>query len=197
MQQTTLKRKHHLEDLMKNLIIGLLLLATVISCGKKNSVSTNVSSPAPITVSGTTEISVGNIIDSNQFGTGTVYVYNIPENWNQYISQMPNVTYQYGKVSCGSSFCYTFFGKSNVTKTVTRTVVNSSVNVETKKNELKALINSRLRMQQISSTAYQIVTTNGSIYIIDTFFPVQANPVYFQDVSGHVENYLGSPGVTN
>jgi hypothetical protein len=185
---------------MKKMVVALMILSSLVSCGKKNAVSSSIAPASSSSglntnssVTGTVETQLAKMIDDNQFGNGLVVVNGYQENWNQYISQMPGITYKYGNSSCGTSLvCYDFFGESNTTTTVTRTVINSSVDVGAKKNELKELINNRLWVQQRSATVFTIKTSNGKIYTIDTSYPLQANPYGVEDAAGKKEYFLGA-----
>ena len=69
----------------------------------------------------------------------------------------------------------------------------AAIDLQTKRNELTAIINSSTvgAVYQISSTAYVVRTTAGAVYIIDRQFPIQANPVQVQQTTGQVTTYLG------
>lgn len=189
---------------MKKLIVALMVLTSLVSCGKNNSVSSNGLSTSPLTVTGAVESQLGSIIDSSQFGTGAATYY---ETWNQYIAHMPNVTYVYGTVAvqAPSSNCTTSGGfikftwcsgssssSSTTNAVVTRRVVNSAVDITAKRNELKAILNRRASLSQDSYTAgvYHVITTDNQYYVIDTRYPLQANPVYIQTTSTSAEKII-------
>ncbi|MBC7540542.1 MAG: hypothetical protein H7281_17085 [Bacteriovorax sp.] len=189
---------------MKKFIVALMVLTSLVSCGKNNSVSSNGLSTSPLTVSGAVESQLGSIIDNSQFGTGAATYY---ETWNQYVAHMPNVNYVYGTVTpqAANSNCTTSGGfikftwcsssSSSSTSTnavVTRRVVHSAVDLLTKRNELKAIINRRASLNQDAYTAgvYHIITTDNQYYVIDTRYPLQANPVYIQTTSTTAEKLI-------
>jgi len=59
---------------MKKLIVTLMVLTALVSCGKTNAVgNSSVFGTSPITVGGSTETQLGSMIDNNQFGTGSYY----------------------------------------------------------------------------------------------------------------------------
>lgn len=185
---------------MKKLLLALLVVSSLVSCGKNNSVSSGTTSSSPLTVTGAVESQLGSIIDNNQFGGGQASYY---ETWNQVITNMPNISYKYGSVSSTSnSSCrtvaYVFqicgstsYSSSGSTATVTRSVIHSSVDLATKKNELKAIINARSYMQASGSSFY-IRTSDGRGFVIDTRYPMQANPVSVQQTNGTAETFLGA-----
>lgn len=184
---------------MKNLLIALVILSSLVSCGKKNTVGGTASAPANVvnglTVTGTVETQLSGIIDTNEFGLGKINYYTT---WKQHVAQAPNTTYSYGSMAplaaantntgCDSFFdcilpTFTFtwsssFSTSNVT--VTRTVVHSSVNLVTKQNELKAILNKRNYIQEFLPGVYRIMTTDNIVYIFDRNYPIEANPVQNQ-----------------
>jgi hypothetical protein len=189
---------------MKKLIVALMVFTSLVSCGKNNSVSSNSLSTSPLTVSGAVESQLGSLIDNSSFGTGKATYY---ETWTQYIAHMPNVNYVYGNVvpqaansNCTTSGGFIKFtwcsGSSSSTSTstavATRRVVNSSVDILAKRNELKAIINRRASLNQDNYTAgvYHIITTDNQYYVIDTRYPLQANPVYSQTSSTNAETII-------
>jgi hypothetical protein len=192
---------------MKNLLIALVVLSSLVSCGK-NSVGAPISATSPLTVTGVTETMLGTMIDNNQFGTGTMYVNGYQENFQQLITNMPNIKYNYSSIAASTNansnsnclgtiggVCFlgysTSWSGSNVAPVAaSRVVVNSSVDLQTKKNALKAIINLRIGVQQ-NGTAYIITTTDMKRYIIDTALPIQANPAETRDAQGNGEYYSG------
>jgi hypothetical protein len=179
---------------MKKLIVFLMVLASLVSCGKSNSVgSSSIYGTSPITVPGQTAGDLGTRIDTNQFGTGLATYY---ETWAQLITHMPNVTYEYGNVSStnGCKVVWKIFTvcsySSSSSIPVTRTVINSSVDVIAKKNELKAIINRSSSVYQSGSTTFYIYMPDNTGYIIDTAYPLQANPVLMQKADGSGERFI-------
>ena len=195
---------------MKKFIVALMVVTSLVSCGKNNSVGSSGLSANPLTVSGQTESSLGSIIDSNQFGTGYMYVGGYQETFQQLISAGANLTYKYSSAAntttgtnaphCATIggipiLCASVTGWSSTTTVSTapivRTVQNSSVDLLAKKNELKAILNRRLGVTQYTYTIYAITTNDFKTYTIDTALPMQANPVQTVDAQGNREYFNG------
>lgn len=181
---------------MKKFIVALMVLTSLVSCGKNNSVgstATSASSTNALTVTGTVETQLGSLIDNNQFGTGQASYY---ETWTQVVTNMPGLTYKYGSVNTSSN-CRTVgyifqicSSSSSSNVSISRSVVHSSVVLLDKQNELKAIVNARSLVQQGSATSFYVRTTDGRQYIIDTRYPIQANPVSIQQANGTGEVFL-------
>lgn len=207
---------------MKKLIVTLIVLTSFASCGKKNSVdtgSTAVASPAPVattntlttTASGAIESELASKIDTNAFGTGTIYLSNYPETFSQLVSSNPNLIYKYGTmdVTANSSssqkcakiggvpiLCANWSTSSSISAsslTDKRTVIHSSVSDLDKKNALIDLINKRSSVSRDSFYAgvYYIIHSDATVYTIDTSKPLQANPVATQKSTGKREVFYG------
>lgn len=190
---------------MKHLFFGLLVLTTLASCGKSNTVGgTAAAAPAvstpvtsAITVTGQVETQLAQIIDGNQFGLGQATYY---ETWAQVVAKMPNTTYNYGNYTATQSnpncktylsiiqVCSNSSSTSNIS--VSRSVVHSSVDLVTKQNEIKAIINRRSMVQSAGYGVFYIRTTDNSTYIIDQRLPIQANPVQTTSASGSGETLV-------
>ncbi len=179
---------------MKKLLVSLVVIATIFSCGKKNTVSSNSSvSGLSSSVAGAVETSLASQINNNQFGTGYA-TYGLT--WAQLISNQPNLTYYYATAGLSTVSCetkWTIFrvcstSSSSSSSSITRQVTNSSVDLNTKKSELINIINARTSIQN-SGTVYYIMTS-GKQYIIDTAKPLQANPVQVQDSSTSKVEYF-------
>ena len=174
---------------MKKLLLSLIVLASIFSCGKSNSVSSAggaATSGLSSTITGTTEVDLATKINNNTFGTGYASSY---LTWAQLIANQPNVTYYFYKSTASSSSCstkwsifYVCTSGSSSTATYSRSVVNSSVDLATKKSELINIINKRSSIQS-NGTVYYIYTTDSLYYIIDTSKPLQVNPVQTQSSS--------------
>lgn len=195
---------------MKKFLLAVLVVSSLVSCGKSNSVAPAAApvAAAPVvnalTVTGQLETLLGSAIDNNQFGSGQADYY---ESWNQLVAKTPTITFNYGNVaataansntSCGwkvGDVClltvYTSTSFDTVqTIATTRSVVYNSVDLQTKKNELKALLNSRQYVYQYG-TKFAIDTATNR-YVIDTAFPMQANPVSTYNKDGSSEQFLGA-----
>lgn len=190
---------------MKNLFVGLLILSSLASCGKSNTVGGSSAAPlaaaaavSPLTVTGTVETQLAQIVDANQFGLGQA---GYSESWAQYIARLPDTTYNYGTYTAGQNDpnCKTYLviiqvcsssSFSNSTVAVTRSVKNSSVLVPTKQNEIKAIINRRSMVQSAGNGVFYIKTTDNNMYIIDQKLPIQANPVQTTSATGTGETLV-------
>jgi hypothetical protein len=181
------------EDVMKKLLLSLMVLATLASCGKDNKVSsgsstdllnvsnplvtnnpyaqelvTRINNPAAgfggglvLTSSGSSNQTCGTkwgFINYCYGSSGSAnYAVTAGMTWNQLVAQRPNLAYY---------FVYS------------QPVVHSSINIATKQAQLIQLLNSASNIQ-VSGTLYYI-TVSGAYYVIDTRYPIQANPSAIQ-----------------
>ncbi len=165
---------------MKKLLVALMVLTTLASCGKNNSVS----SGAP--GSSTTALTSATANASNLASMITNYSSNFGVSWAQMLANQPNLTYYYFKAANAASSCQTkwtifYVCSSNTSSaTISRQVVNSSVNIASKQAELMAIVNKSSRIQQNGSAVY-IYTTDAKLYIFDLSLPIQAQPTQIQD----------------
>ena len=172
---------------MKKLLLSLMVLATLVSCGKDNKVSSAGVTTSPVTV--TNPLVTGSaqaqelITRINNpaagFGEGLLYTGSSNQTcgtkwgfinycygssgsnyattgltWNALAVQQPNIRYYYSRGTI---------------------VTHSSVNIATKQAELIALLNSAVSIQ-VSGTLYYIQISSGVYYVVDTRYPIQANP---------------------
>jgi hypothetical protein len=205
--QTRNELKKPREVVMKKLLLALIILSTLVSCGKKNTVGTTASSTSAITITNLPVASqavasaLGTLITNNSFGNGQATYY---ETYAQYVAHAPNTTYKYGAMtSSGSgSNCHTVWSiftyctsgtTSTSTATVTRSVIHSAVDLVTKQNELIAIVNKTNQIQQDNYMigVYYILTTDNIRYTIDARLPMQANPVQTQQATGTGETLVG------
>jgi hypothetical protein len=186
---------------MKKLLLSLMVLATLASCGKDNKVS---SGPATDVVNVTNPLTNNNpyaqelVTKINNpaagFGEGLVltssgssnqtcgtkwgfinycygssgggnYAVSAGMTWNQLAAQKPNLAYYYN---------------------LSQPVAHSSVNIATKQTQLIQLLNSATSIQ-VSGTLYYIQVSNA-IYVVDTRYPIQANPSALKSTQG--EDFL-------
>ncbi|MBP9682557.1 MAG: hypothetical protein KBD76_14210 [Bacteriovorax sp.] len=206
---------------MKKLIVALMVLATFASCGKKNSVDTGSTAvaTAPVsttntlttTASGAIEAELASKIDTNAFGTGTIYLSSYPETFSQLVTSNPNLIYKYGTmdVTANSSssqkcakiggvpiLCANWSVSTSVSAsslTDKRTVMHSSISDLDQKKALIELINKRSSVYRDSYYAgvYYIILSDATVYTIDTSRPLQANPVATQKSTGKREVLYG------
>lgn len=191
---------------MKKLLLSFMVLGVLASCGKNNKVSsgstpvtngysngysngyltgsaaaiaqdlaTKVNSPASfgeglvLTSSGSSNQTCGTKWGFINYcygssGSGN-YAVSAGMTWNQLIAQRSNLTYYY---SLGSQ------------------AVHSSVSIADKQTQIIQLLNSATAIQ-VSGTLYYIQVSN-SIYVVDTRYPIQANPSAVKTAQG--EDYL-------
>ena len=191
---------------MKTLLLSLLVVASLVSCGKDNKVAssaaaTSATSPITVTVAGASEL--GSKIDNytTQFGTGSITYYGYPQTYGALVNQAMNLVYRYTKAtsaaSASGSNCqlkWSIFYVCSYSNTTTnfssvvesRKVFNNSVDVLSKQNELKAIINSVNPLIPIQNNgySYNITTREGKQFVIDTRYPIQANPIGIKDSAG-------------
>jgi hypothetical protein len=207
---------------MNKLVLSLVVLSLLSSCGKNNKTGSNAAPPAPapvavvpvvtnaITSAVSGGVELGAKIDdyTNQFGVGQIYYYGQPQTWGTLANTGLELSYRYTKSATptGTStdpncvkkwliftVCsYSSMSSSSISDaSVSRYLVNSSVNIEEKKNELKAYINNANPLIPISviGTSHMFKTRDGKSYIIDTRYPIQANPIGVVDTAG-VNEYM-------
>lgn len=148
---------------MKKLLLSLIVLASLVSCGKDNKVSSTASSYSLTNtlISGNSYATdLASRISNPTTGFGEGYISNSGTTWNVLTASRPTLVYQY---STG------------------RTVRHSDVVVSTKQSELIALLNSATNVT-VSGTIYYI-TVSGAYYAIDIRYPLQANPSAIQTTS--------------
>jgi len=192
------------------LVLGLALLFS--ACGKDNTLSGGsgggVGGPigsSPITSGVPGAADLGTKIDnySTQFGTGMVSYYGYPYTYQQLVNSGLNLAYRYTKSSTtgSGSNCEKKWGifyvcsysstSSSVSVTESRKVFNNDIDVTSKMNELKAIINDANPLLPIytnnpnnpNNSSYMITTRSGKQYVIDTRYPLQANPIGIKDSS--------------
>jgi len=193
------------EDVMKKLVVALMLVTlSLVSCGKNNSTNTNPNATAvnPITntaVSGATQL--GSMIDNytTSFGQSQSSI-NYYMSWAQLAYNGVNLSYHYTKSTASSSsnnctlkwgFIYvcSYSNSTSTTSGVTesRKVMNNEVAIATKQNELKGYINNAYAISQNGSTSYLIYLKDGRKVVLDTRYPLQAQPYGIQETSGATE----------
>jgi hypothetical protein len=201
--QTTYYQRVFKGDFMRNLLLSILVLASLVSCGKDKgaNVLTGASNNA-INIADATGVQLGGLIDTSetsfgfaQIGTG---------NWNQAVAFYPYYSFKYVTTSeASNSNCvqhggfFKFYtctytsGSTSTNVTFSRVVPASSIVLAAKRAELKAIINSAIVPYGIQTlgSRYIIRTTIGVIYTIDTSYPIQANPVSVTQTNGQQEYF--------
>ena len=157
-----------------------------------------------ITVTDQAGITLGTAIDNHvsQFGLGTVlYAGQYRETWSRILQVGIPLNYLYTQSNSATSangqtcekkwgifyVCsYSSYESTTASGTVTtsRTVTGAAVDINAKINELKSLINTKnpLIPIQVSQNyqggaSYLITALDGKQYVIDTRYPLQANPI--------------------
>lgn len=199
---------------MKKLIVALMVLSTLASCGKDNKVASPVAtaptSTSPVTTAITTAdavgVELGKKVDAYNVQFGAVAMYQ-GMSYNEIVARGGILKFKYTKSAAAASNCETKWGfiticsgstsSSNIT--TSREVANAtdSTTVIAKLNELKAIINKAHPMYKIQTNGsiYYIYTVEGKTFAIDTRVPVTANPVGIRQADGSAE-YLYSIPVT-
>lgn len=186
---------------MKRLLMPLMVLAMLVSCGKDNQVSsagTSVFNPITTTVQGASDL--GSKVDNytTQFGTQQILYYGNYQTYGTLANTGLNIVYRYSKsaAAASGSNCTVkwsiFYVCSSSSTTTTssvaesRKVYNNSVDITSKANELKAIINRANPLIPITAlgTSYRVQTLDGFQYIIDTRYPLQANPIGISSSAG-------------
>lgn len=172
-----------------------MVLATLASCGKDNKVDTAAAgaSSSSITLDDATAKQLATVIDNS----------------TTYFAARPYANYRLGYVTTTAQTTNTgnnceektgWFGikyyvcKSSSSTAVTPTsyVAVSSVILETKRSEIRAIVNrSSAGAIYYNGVAYTVKTTDGNLYTIDTRYPIEANPVVVQTAAGQITYYAG------
>jgi hypothetical protein len=178
---------------MRNLLLSLMVLASLVSCGKDSkSGSVNGSSSSAITLDDTVAKQLGTLIDNSTsyFPAATT---------------SPTARYAYVVTTVTSSqpVCETKEGWLGIKYTVCKApttsnatpssyVQVSTINLEAKRAELRSYINSSNAGGLIfNGTGYTVRSTSGVVYTIDPRYPIQANPVMVQQVNGEIKYFAG------
>lgn len=199
---------------MKKLLLSLMVLTVLASCGKDNKVASGSTSSNPaiigLTSTDQTGIALGTKIDQylTSFGTGSIYInYYQSYTYQWLMSNAIILDFSYTKSTqsatgngqnCETKF-YIFYVCSYTSATSTSTsnvttskkLISNQVDIAAKQNELKAIINdvSPLYPIQAQGTSYYIKTRSGAEYIIDTRYPLQANPIGVKTTVNGVATY--------
>lgn len=179
---------------MKKLLLSMIVLASLVSCGKDNKVSSSTSS----------------LNYSNPYLSGNTqaqtYAQTLIAQINSYSSNFGNgvVSSYSNNQTCDTkwifSYCYTS-GSSTVTSSKTwnqiaaenptylfsdgYTARNIDVNIASKQGELISLVNAatNVEVQAMSGGNVYKITTSSGYYVIDTRYPIQVNPSAVQSTS--------------
>jgi hypothetical protein len=173
---------------MKKLILSFMVLASLVSCGKNNSVGSNTNQLGI----GTSALETSGL---DQYGRVRISTYEDSIKNNGFRAAIrDSETYRFYNSTAGSSgsgctsdtflgipyyTCTQSYGTSNATGSYSLfNVVHSTQDLTAKKNELLGIINQRQNWQYSSDRLrLYIQTINGDVYTIDFRVPMAANPV--------------------
>lgn len=185
-----------MEVVMKNLLIALVILSSLVSCGKKNTVGGTVSSTSPMVASTPIETDFINKVNGNQFGTGRVNAY---ETFTQAIAKGYNPKFQYANYAapqvvqpdCHTAWIFRVCSSSSTSGgfqavTVAREVSNSSITVAAAQAKIVEIY-SRKSQVEVNGTLFRIRTTDNKTYYFETSLPIQANPTQSYNADGSGE----------
>lgn len=173
---------------MKKLLLSLMVLATLASCGKDNKVSStganvdpNVTNPLVTSNPSAQELITRINNPGAGFGNGVV-ITSSGSSGQTCGTKWGFINYCYGSssgnvaVSAGVTWNQLVAQRPNLSYSYVyaQPVMHSSVNVATKQAQLIQLLNSASNIQ-VSGTLYYIQVSNA-YYVIDTRYPIQANP---------------------
>lgn len=167
---------------MKKLLLSFIVLASLVSCGKDNKVSSNGSLPGltnPLIVNNPSGQGLAALINSPLTGFGNGVVLNGSSNQNCGV-KWGFLTYCYGSGSSVGTTGQTWNALIAAHPSITfqyssgRTVRNIDVSVAQKQTDLINILNSATQIQQ-NGTIYYITTAAG-MYAIDTRYSIQMNP---------------------
>ncbi len=188
---------------MNKLLLSALVLASIVSCGKDNKVSSGgapvqgVSGYSNGLLTGTSAASAQDLITKINspatFGEGLILTSTGSSN-QKCGTKWGFINYCYGSSSGGNYAMYSgmtwnqlALQNPNLSYTYFRShTVHSSVNIATKQAELIQLVN-RATYIQVSGALYY-VTVPEATYVVDIRYPIQANPSALKNSQG--EDYL-------
>lgn len=183
---------------MKNLLLSLVVLASLVSCGKDNKVSSGANATQltnPIMVGNTTAQVLITQLDNPTagFGNGLVADYTSNQtckNWGIFNYCYSSTT---GTAATGARTWNTIVAANPNTVyyyTNGTTTVHSQIAVVTKQNEIRAILNSAssIQVQALQGGNVYYVTVAGGYYVIDTRYPLQVNPSAVS--TGTTQNYF-------
>lgn len=176
---------------MRKLILSLIVLTFLVSCGKDNAVNGDANANAnpivtnPIVTNNTSAQDLISKINNPAagFGTGTLYISTAStttckEKWiltycsSSYGSgNQTTTTWNAIAASRDLTYRFVYFNGAGISKSYS----HSSVAIAKKQSDLIGILNSATAIYKIG-TVYTIIVSNAQ-YIIDTNYPIQANPI--------------------
>lgn len=190
---------------MKNLLIALVVLSSLVACGKKNTVGGTtgvVGLTNPITAPTAVETDFLTRVNGNQFGInmyvgfGSYY----GQSMANAISHGANPIYIYANYAaptviapnCHNAWIFRVCNTSTSSGsyqqvTESRRITNSDVNLTNKQNEIIGIFNRKSRVESNGIGGYRILTTDNKTYYFDITLPIQANPTQTYNADGSGE----------
>jgi hypothetical protein len=111
---------------------------------------------------------------SQAFGQGMA---NANVKWETIANEYSNLTYRYAKANQNCETKFGIFNYCHASYEPALEITHSLVNIQNKQNELITIVNNSKNII-LNGTAFYIQDDENNSYIIDTRFPIQANPVY-------------------
>lgn len=177
---------------MRKLLLSLMVLASLVSCGKDKSSSGVSSSSSAVTLADSTATDLGTKIANSEsyFQAAPAAYYRYAYTVTTVTSAGQNCEEKEGWFGIKYTVCKASNSNSNATY---KYVAVSSVDLATKRSELASIINSSYAGGVVNyGSYYQVTTTVGTVYIIDPRAPIQANPVLVRPLStGSITSYIG------
>ncbi len=133
------------------------------------------------------------------FGTGQVYYYGANQNYGTLANSGINLTYHYRKADSASinsqcemkwGFFYVCsYNQKSYQGTFSKKVSNQSIDLQAKVDEITSHLKNAnpLIPVQVNGTVYTISLKSGEKFIVDTRYPLQANPLAKMDIKGNSE----------
>ena len=202
---------------MKKLLLSAMVLATLVSCGKDNKVSSGAAAAAPapatnaITVTDQTGIDLGAKIDnySTHFGLAQVRIdpYTIVT-YQQIAASNQPMLFHYTKSNSAANgsnsnceikwkifYVCSYSSSTNIVSGITPSkpaVSSSGVDITAKITELKSYINNSSTLYKIETNGYtyKIRLTDGRQILIDLRYPLQAQPIAVMNAAQSEAEYL-------
>lgn len=148
---------------MKRLLLSIMVMAVLASCGKDNKVNSDLAGAAaagvntytttnPLLVNNPQAADLVNRINNPTTGFGLGSTSNGATTWNALLTQYPSAVLRY----------------------TNGTVRNSDVTIVQKQTQLMNLVNSAQAIQVQGTIFY--LTVNNAIYAIDSRYAIQINP---------------------
>lgn len=169
---------------MKKLIVALMVLTSLVSCGKNNSVGSVGGAGGtvtnPLVINNTSAQALVSMIanPSTGFGQGVIYNNSTSQNCGTTLfGLLQYCTYGGGATQTGITWNSLMASNSGLVfqYSPNRTIRNNiDVTIATQQAALSSILNSATSIQVNGPIYY--VQVSGAQYVIDTRLPIQANP---------------------